>query len=121
MSELFREPARGGDILTAFKRLMESVRRERLVAGDGILVKQTPTGKTVSAIPRGGMVFSGIAYIAGNKTTGLNSDGTKAWVRCFIDTATAEENAGPPPNPFPINEEWYEKAKTAGDIHIPRA
>ena len=68
-----------------------------------------------------GVTFSGTAYIAGNKTTGLDSDSAKPWVRCFLDTATAEENAGPPPNPFPMNEEWYEKAQTAGDIHIPRA
>jgi len=68
-----------------------------------------------------GLPFSGTAYIAGNKTTGLNSDSSKPWVRCFLDTGTAEENAGPPSNPFPFNEEWYEKAQTSGDIHIPRA
>jgi len=65
--------------------------------------------------------FSGTAYIAGNKTTGLKSDNTKPWVRCFLDSATAEEHAGPAPDPFPANEEWYEKSQTAGDIHIPRA
>lgn len=64
------------------------------------------------------MPFSGTAYIAGNKTTGL---GTKDWVRCFLDTATAEDNDGPPPDPFPPNEEWYEVSKTSGDIHITRA
>lgn len=70
-------------------------------------------------IPEGGSsVFTGTAYIAGNKTTGL---GTKAWVRCFLDTATAEDHDGPAPNPFPSNEEWYEVANTSGDIHIPRA
>jgi len=65
-----------------------------------------------------GVAFSGTAYIAGRKTTGL---GTKQWVRCFLDTATAEDNDGPPPDPFPINEEWYEVSQTSGDIHIPRA
>jgi hypothetical protein len=73
-------------------------------------VKQTPAVTTGA--------FSGTAYIAGNKTTGL---GTKAWVRCFLDTGTAEDNDGPPPNPFPINEEWYEVAQTFGNINIPRA
>ena len=67
------------------------------------------------------IVFSGTAYIAGRKITGLSSDSSKPWVRCFLDTATAEEHAGPPPDPFPSNEEWYEKAQTAGNIHIPRA
>jgi hypothetical protein len=66
----------------------------------------------------GTSTFSGTAYIAGSKTTGL---GTKEWVRCFLDTATAEDNDGPPPDPFPPNEEWYEVSQTAGDIHIPRA
>lgn len=66
----------------------------------------------------GSSVFSGTAYIAGNKTTGL---GAKKWVRCFLDTATAEDNDGDPPNPFPANEEWYEVSKTSGDIHIVRA
>jgi len=67
------------------------------------------------------IVFSGTAYVAGRKITGLSSDSAKPWVRCFLDTATAEEHAGPPPDPFPSNEEWYEKAQTAGNIHIPRA
>ena len=69
----------------------------------------------------GGGSFSGTAYVAGNKTTGLDSDTAKLWVRCFLDTGTCEENAGPPPNPQPYNEEWYEKANTYGDIHITRA
>ena len=69
----------------------------------------------------GSIVFSGTAYVAGRKITGLSSDSGKPWVRCFLDTATAEEHAGPPPDPFPSNEEWYEKAQTAGNIHIPRA
>lgn len=62
--------------------------------------------------------FTGVAYIAGHKTTGL---GTKAWVRCFLDSGTAEDNDGPPPDPFPFNEEWYEVANLSGDIHITRA
>lgn len=66
----------------------------------------------------GASVFSGTAYIAGHKTTGL---GSKAWVRCFLDTATAEDHDGPAPDPFPPNEEWYEVAQTSGDIHICRA
>ena len=66
----------------------------------------------------GSMSFSGTAYIAGNKTTGL---GTKAWVRCNLELATAVDHDGPAPNPFPPNEEWYEVSKTSGDIHISRA
>ena len=65
-----------------------------------------------------GMPFSGTAYVAGFKTTGL---GTKKWVRCKLDTGAAMDDDGDPPNPFPPNEEWYEVAKTSGDIHESRA
>jgi hypothetical protein len=66
----------------------------------------------------GASSFTGTAYVAGNKTTGL---GTKKWVRVFLDSGTAEDNDGDPPNPFPPNEEWYEVANTSGDIHCARA
>ena len=62
--------------------------------------------------------FTGTAYIAGQRTTGL---GTKAWVRVFLSTATAEDHDGPPPDPFPPDEEWYETRNIYGDLHIPRA
>ena len=80
-------------------------------SGCGFEVKRPGSGG-------GAAPFSGTAYVAGNKTTGL---GTKDWVRCFLDTGTAEDNDGPAPNPFPYREEWYEVAYTHGDIHIPRA
>lgn len=50
MSELSRKPSVGEYILGHFNRLMDTVRRERVMAGDGILVKQTDGGKVVSAI-----------------------------------------------------------------------
>ena len=119
MSELPKAPQRGDDILGAFMRLRDFVRKERLMSVVGGRLSQTDGGKTLSIHAGGGaMPFSGTAYIAGNKTTGL---GTKDWVRCFLDTATAEDNDGPPPNPFPPNEEWYEVVQTPGDIHISRA
>lgn len=65
--------------------------------------------------------FSGVAYIAGHKITGLNSNASLPWVVCNLDTSQAVQHAGPPPDPFPPNQEWYAKATTAGDIHIPRA
>jgi hypothetical protein len=119
MAELPKAPQRGDDILAAFNRLRDFVRRERLLSVVGGRLSQTDGGKTLSIHAGGGsMAFSGTAYIAGNKTTGL---GTKAWVRCKLDLATAEDNDGPPPDPFPPNEEWYEVAQTPGDIHISRA
>lgn len=80
--------------------------------GTGLEVKRPASGGG------GSMPFSGTAYVAGNKTTGL---GTKAWVRCNLELATAVDHDGPPSNPFPPNEEWYEVSKTPGDIHISRA
>jgi len=65
--------------------------------------------------------FSGTAYVAGNKITGLTSDSTKPWVKCDLDAGTASEQSGPPSDPFPENQEWYEKANTYGDIHESRA
>lgn len=122
MAELPRRPQGGDDIRTAFNSLMDFIRRERILSVVGGTIKQMDGGKTITVTPsRGGVTFSGTAYIAGNKTTNLNSDSEKPYVRCFLDTATAEEHAGPPPNPFPPNEEWYEKANTGGDIHITRS
>lgn len=117
MADLPKAPVRGDDILYAFMRLRDFIRKERLVSVVGGRITQTDGGKTLT-IPKASFVsFSGTAYIAGHKTTGL---GTKAWVRCKLDLATAEDHDGPAPDPFPPNEEWYEVAKTSGDIHISR-
>lgn len=64
--------------------------------------------------------FSGTAYIAGKKITGLNSS-AKPWVKCNIDAMTATQEDGPPPDPMPSNQEWYYKNETYGDIHLVRA
>jgi hypothetical protein len=97
-----------------------SDRLVRNVTGAGATRVSYRNGKIVVA-GGGSMPFSGKAYIAGNETTGLNSDSSKAWVRCFLDTATAVEHGGPPPNPWPPNESWREKAYTPGHIVIDRA
>ena len=65
--------------------------------------------------------FTGVAYVSGVITTGLKADSTKPWVSCNLSTGEADEREGPPSNPFPANEEWYEKANTYGDIHVVRA
>ena len=67
-----------------------------------------------------GASFSGTAYVSGIKTTNLNGDSTKPWIKVDVTTALAEEETGPPSNPFPPNQEWYEKAYTYGDIHVTR-
>lgn len=64
--------------------------------------------------------FSGTVYLNGVKHTGLNSDYTMDWVKVTVSDGTVVEAAGPPPDPFPADEEWYEKANTYGDIHVTR-
>ena len=65
--------------------------------------------------------FSGTAYVAGVKTTGLNSDPAKGWVMVNASTTTATQvYAAQVVTPFPPNVEFYEKTYTYGDIHLPR-
>jgi len=72
-------------------------------------------------VKSGTSTFSGVAYVAGVKTSNLKTEPAKPWIRCNLRTAVVTQDYGPPPVPFPHDEEWYEKANTAGDIHIPRA
>lgn len=65
-------------------------------------------------------MFSGRVYLAGRLFDGMNSDGTKPWVKVDVAFGNVSQEEGPPPNPFPTNEEWYEKVNTFGDIHVPR-
>jgi hypothetical protein len=102
------------------RRVVDCLKALHLIPGDGIGVEDLGTnGTLVKQVRRkvtggAGMPFSGTAYVAGRKTTGL---GAKAWVRVHLDSATAEDHDGPAPDPFPAEEEWYEVAQTSGDIH----
>lgn len=63
--------------------------------------------------------FTGTVYLNGDKYTGLNSDPSKPWVKVLIDgSAAPSQELGPPSDPFPPGEEWYEKSGTYGDIHV---
>ena len=64
--------------------------------------------------------FTGVAYVSGVRIEGLNTYPALPWVRVNVSANTAVEDAGPPSDPFPDNEEWYEKANTYGDIHVTR-
>jgi hypothetical protein len=68
-----------------------------------------------------GGAFSGTVYLAGVKHTGLDSDPDKPWVVVDLAAGTVTESASTPPDPLPDHQEWYEKANTYGDIHVPRA
>ena len=71
-------------------------------------------------IDGGGGAFSGVAYVSGRKMTGLTAVSAYPWVKIDVSDGSATEEAGPPSNPFPPNEEWYEKEFTIGDIHVTR-
>ena len=88
---------------------------------NGILVRPSINGGLDIILVTPPIPFSGTAYVAGIKTTGLNSTPAYPWVKCNLASGAATEDAGPPSNPFPPNEEWYEKANHSGDIHVPRA
>lgn len=63
--------------------------------------------------------FSGRAWSPdGRKTTGLDSDSAKPWVKFDKTTYVFSEQAGPPSYPWPDTEVWFEKAYTYGDIVI---
>jgi len=64
--------------------------------------------------------FTGVVYMSGMKFEDLNLDATKPWVKVDLANSTVTEDAGPPSNPFPPAEEWYEKSKHIGDIHVTR-
>jgi len=80
-----------------------------------------------------GMDFSGIVYLAGQRfydadstdTTGTiitdaSTAAAKTWIKVDVANNTVTYQDGPAPIPFPSGEEWYERAKTSGDIHITR-
>ena len=65
-----------------------------------------------------GQPFTGIVYVKGNKVD-LTADTAKKWVKVNLNSASASYEDGPPTDPFPANEEWYEVSATSGDIHLP--
>jgi len=98
-------------------RLAQYLHSERILAGSGVLIKQTNGGRTLSVVA---IQFSGVADVRGVKTIGLDSDARKPWIAVDVSAGTATQVVGPPPNPFPDGVEYYEKAQTAGDIHVSR-
>ena len=74
----------------------------------------------VEPVISGALGFTGIAYVSGRKFTGLNSDPTKDFVKLDAEKITAIQVNGPAPSQFPAGVEFYEKANTAGDLHLTR-
>lgn len=119
-------PVQGEPLRAAWGRQVVDMLRSLIPSsGPGIRVSRGPGGTCIaSRAGHGGAsggAFSGIAYVAGIKTEDLNEDADKPWVKCVLGDGTASEQYGPPPDPFPDGEEWYEKANTYGDIHVVRA
>ena len=80
----------------------------------------TTDGRSINIyVDPGSADFSGTAYAPnGTPTTGLTSDSSKAWVKYVRNTMAFSEQTGPPSDPWPANEVWFEKANTSGNIVI---
>jgi hypothetical protein len=82
--------------------------------------------------------FSGIVYLAGRRyydpalstiaigqqISDNSTDAAKTWVVVDLELNTVSYENGPPPfdsdGRMPPSQEWYETAKTFGDIHVTR-
>lgn len=99
---------------TSFMNMAGTVLNNIRVWGDGY-IKVTPRG--IDLYINGSSAFTGIAYaVNGTKTTGLASDGSKPWVKYDRSTQTFSQETGPAPQPWGMNEVWFEKAHTPGNI-----
>lgn len=66
-----------------------------------------------------GRGFNGVAYDrAGNSTSGLNSDGTKSWVKYDLSTGIFSEEVGPPSEPWGNNEIFRHKSDIHGSLYL---
>ena len=72
----------------------------------------------VTRLAGGSKSFSGTVYVNGKRYTGLSSDSSKPYVKVFLDGQAPAEDAGPAPDPFPANVEYFRKDQTPGDIHV---
>ena len=117
----FPIPQPGTSARSYAARIRESLRSIFTIVGDGknIAVSPSATGIKIRLIG-GSVAFSGRAFVSGVLFADLNTDSAKPWVKIKASVPAASEEAGPAPSPFPADEEWYEKSKTAGDIHVPR-
>jgi hypothetical protein len=112
---IFKEDWKGTGWFAAIARELNKYARflnNFAVMGDGYFIPN-PRNPTVFV---NNSHFTGTAYVSGIKITGLASDVTKKWVSCKAD-GTATEQAGPAPDPFPADEEWFEKSHIYGDLH----
>ena len=109
------QPEKGQNILQWAKRFSAWARSLQVLAGQGVLVKQSSVGTTISI--QGG--FTGIVYLAGTKID-MRTLEQKDWIKVNVSAGTAVYADGPAPNPFPSNEEWYERRSVWGDLHVTR-
>lgn len=93
-------------------RLLAFIRSERVLAGDGILIKQTVAGKTLSVV---GRPLSPYVYIGGKQVTITGGVARYIWVDFVNETA---EYKATTTVPFPDGIEIYDTQFT--EIHIPR-
>ncbi len=104
---------------------IQKLRREleerlRLSLSGGLIGAWGPFGLRISGAESGRVGFTGRGiHTDGSITTGLNADAAKPYVRHVASTDTFSEEVGPPPSSAWVNEHWWLKSYTAGDIHAP--
>jgi hypothetical protein len=94
------------------ERLRKFMLSERVLSGNGILVKQTAGGKTLSVI---GRPLSPYVYIGGKRITITGNIARYIWVDFANETAEYKTTTTVP---FPDGIEIYDTDYT--EIHIPR-
>ena len=108
-------PARWG------KEVVDFLRSLRPSGCSRLRVKWLSAGTTfsVGAAAGGGNsgTFSGVGHAPdGNRTTGLNSDSTKEYVR-WSDSAWSFSEAETEPIPWPQGDRYWEKSSVSGDVY----
>lgn len=119
-------PVKGEPVTARWGRDVVDFLRSLVPTGCGLLlVKRGPGGTTYSVGRRlsgagAGVAFSGYAFSPRGAKVSVDEEPTKPWVRYRSIGDAFSEELGPPPNPWPGGEVWYEKAETAGNIVVTR-
>lgn len=110
-------PTKSGSILLWANKLIAYLMGERLVSGQGILVKRTPYGTTLSVTAGGSAAFTGVYYFKAIKYA-LDMSGAKAYWYHDSSDNTAHWSDGPMATTMPDNQYWRETATCGAVVYI---
>lgn len=124
-----QKPEQGAPLFPLLESWYQAILGNNVTAGKGLRCAETGAGKVIYSSVSG--AFTGEAWIRGQRyydsmltsdTTGTaitdNSGGEKAWLKVVVSGPAVTYESGPPPHPFPQNEEWY-RCENCGQVHIP--